>query len=90
MTAKTLSGLLIPCLLVAPIQANCQQLEQERISIHGNRGLPKTLYIAPWKRIGEPLDGKQWESRISEPLTPLEQDLFLRQLEIRRQGSQER
>lgn len=72
-------------LSLMPLQVCCQQLEQETISIHGNRGLPKTVYIAPWKRLGQPLEGGRWESRMEDPLAPLEQDLFLRQLELHRQ-----
>ena len=80
-------GLLTSCLLAASPQICGQQrLEQETISIRGNKGLPKTVFIAPWKRLGEPLEGEQWESSITEPFDPLEQDLFLRRLEIHRQG----
>lgn len=90
MASKALLGLSINFLLAAATQAYCQQpLEQETISIRGNRGLPKTVYIAPWKRLGEPLEGEQWQSEIVDPLAPLEQDLFLRQLEIHRQGADE-
>ena len=91
MASKLLLGLLVTFLIVASVQAYCQQpLEQETISIRGNRGLPKTVYIAPWKRLGEPLEGEQWQSKIEDPLAPLEQDLFLRQLEMHRQGEDDR
>jgi hypothetical protein len=85
LNGKALTGCALSCLLILPAQVYCQQnLEQETISIRGNRGLPKTVYIAPWKRLGEPLEGERLESQVSDPLAPLEQDLFLRQLEIHR------
>ena len=87
MTSKQFGvGLLATHLLVAsPLLCSQEGLEQETISIRGNRGLPKTIYIAPWKRLGEPLEGDRWESNVNEPLDPLEQDLFLRRLEIYRE-----
>ena len=55
-------GLLIACLLFLPVRLYGEQpLEQETLSIRGNRGLPKTVYIAPWKRLGEPLEGERWQ-----------------------------
>lgn len=86
MLTRLMPGLLLPLLLASPALVYCQQkLQQDTISIRGNRGLPKTVYIAPWKRLGEPLEGEQWQSDIEDPLAPLEQDLFQRQLEIYRQ-----
>lgn len=63
-----------------------QQLEQETISIKGNQGLPKTMYIAPWKRVGEPLESGELEGDVGEETEPLERDMFQRELELQRQG----
>ena len=62
------------------------QLEQETISIKGNQGLPKTLYIAPWKRVGAPLDSDELDGDVGEETDPLERDIFQRELELQRQG----
>ena len=63
-----------------------EQLEQETISIKGNQGLPKTLYIAPWKRVGAPLESDGLEGEVGEETKPLERDMFQRELELQRQG----
>ena len=63
-----------------------EQLEQETISIKGNQALPKTLYIAPWKRVGAPLEGDRIDGGITEESKPVERDMFQHQLELQRQG----
>ena len=63
-----------------------EQLEQETISIKGNRGLPKTLYIAPWKRVGAPLESDRLQGEVGEDTRPVERDMFQHELELRRQG----
>jgi hypothetical protein len=63
-----------------------EQLEQETISIKGNQGLPKTLYIAPWKRVGAPLESDELEGDVGEESEPVERDMFQRELELQRQG----
>jgi hypothetical protein len=63
-----------------------EQLEQKAILIKGNQELPRTLYIAPWKRIGRPLDGRAFDGDLAENYEPLERDLFQNGLELRRQG----
>jgi len=63
-----------------------QQLEQETISIKGNQGLPKTLYIAPWKRVGAPLESDELDGDVGETTEPVERDLFQHELELQRQG----
>jgi hypothetical protein len=80
------------CLLLVvstlwPLNAGAQeQLEQETISIKGNQGLPKTLYIAPWKRVGAPLESDGLDVEIDEDTEPVERDIFQRELELQRQG----
>ncbi|MGB5304978.1 MAG: hypothetical protein WBO06_00930 [Gammaproteobacteria bacterium] len=63
-----------------------EQLEQETISIKGNQGLPGTLYIAPWKRVGAPLENAELEGDVGKETKPLERDIFQRELELERQG----
>ena len=63
-----------------------EQMEQETIVIKGNQELPKTLYIAPWKRVGAPLDSGQVQVEVGEEAEPVERDLFLHELELNRQG----
>lgn len=77
--------LVIITLWVLPASGQ-EQLEQEPISIKGNQGLPKTLYIAPWKRVGAPLESGALEGDVGEETKPVERDIFQRELELRQQG----
>ena len=77
--------LVVATLWVLPTSGE-EQLEQETISIKGNQGLPKTLYIAPWKRVGAPLEGDVIDGDVGEETEPLERDIFQRELELQRQG----
>lgn len=87
MNVKQLTALLvISLLLAAPRLHGEEQLEQETISIQGNRGLPKTLYIAPWKRVGSPLEGEELEGKFREETDPVEPDLLQRELELHKEG----
>ncbi len=61
-------------------------MQQETITIKGNQGLPRTLYIAPWKRVGAPLQSDVLERDIGEETQPVERDLFQRELELLRKG----
>jgi hypothetical protein len=63
-----------------------QELEQDPIVIKGEQALPKTLYIAPWKRVGEPLEADPLQGSWQPEARPLERDIFLNELELRRQG----
>jgi len=78
--------LFVAALLWALNASGQEQLEQETISIKGNQGLPKTLYIAPWKRVGTPLDSDELEGDIREDTEPVERDIFQHELELQRQG----
>lgn len=62
------------------------QLEQEPILIKGNQGMPRTLYIVPWKRVGAPLASESLEGDIGEETQWLERDLFQRELELQQRG----
>ena len=77
--------LVVITLWVSPVSGE-EQLEQETISIKGNQGLPKTLYIAPWKRVGAPLESNELEGDIGTETEPVERDMFQRELELQRQG----
>jgi len=83
---KCTCPLLLATLLWALNASGQEQLEQETISIKGNQGLPKTLYIAPWKRVGNPLDSGELEGDIREETEPVERDIFQHELELQRQG----
>ena len=85
MTRQSWSLLAILVVTAFPA-AGDERLEQDKLSIRGNPALPKTLYIAPWKRVGTPLDGGDLESRLEDKLEPVEQDLFRKELELHRQG----
>jgi hypothetical protein len=79
--------LLLPFFLaVAASTPGQETLEQDELSIRGNRALPKTLYIAPWKRLGSPLEGDALNSRLEDRMDPVEQDLFRKELELHQDG----
>mgnify|MGYP001813532701 CR=1 FL=1 len=79
--------LLTAVLLLASLQAwAADPLEQDTISIEGNRGLPKTIYIAPWKRVDEPLEGAEFETGPRHDPVPVERELLQRELELHREG----
>lgn len=61
-------------------------LDQEPITIQGNRALPGTLYIQPWKRVGTPLDSGALSGGTEADMDPLEREGFRRELELRRKG----
>ena len=85
---------LIPCARLLPVilclwtvtAGAEEQLEQDTILIKGNPGLPGTLYIAPWTRVGAPLQSGALEGEVGQETEPLERDLFQRELELQRQG----
>lgn len=58
------------------------RLELETTSITGNRELPKVMYIVPWKKadLGD-LSGKPARSLIDEILTPVDRDVFRREVD---------
>lgn len=58
------------------------EIELEAISIVGNKELPRSLTIVPWKKsdLGD-LPGRPVESLLDEALEPVERDVFRRELE---------
>ncbi len=85
-TRRRCRRLFVPLLLVALPGASEAPLEQDTLTIEGNRGLPKTLYIAPWKRLGAPLEGNAYESDPDREPVPVERDRLQRELELHREG----
>jgi len=77
--------LLLPALLlfgtVSVLHAE-DRVNLEGTSITGNRELPKVLYIVPWKKapVGD-LVGRPVESLLDEVLSPLDREVFKRQVE---------
>ena len=57
------------------------RLELDKTVVTGNRELPKVLYIVPWKRanLGD-LPGQPFNSLLDEALTPVDRDVFRREL----------
>ena len=69
----------------APTQDN---IDLEGSKIIGNRELPKVLYIVPWKKPGPgDLAGKPMTSVMDEALSPLDRDVFRRQVNYDTQTS---
>jgi hypothetical protein len=64
-----------------PSTPTMDHLELDPTSITGNRELPKVMVIVPWKRadIGE-LKGKPANSLLDEVLSPVDRDVFRREL----------
>jgi len=66
-----------------PVKAAKQvdRLDLDTSSIKGNQELPKVLYIVPWKQAGiGDLTGKPVNSLLDEVLTPLDREVFRRQV----------
>ncbi|MEL7450798.1 MAG: hypothetical protein AAFN78_16415 [Pseudomonadota bacterium] len=58
-------------------------LELESTNVTGNRELPRVMVIVPWKRSapGE-LAGRPLNSLMDEVLTPIDREVFVRQLKF--------
>jgi hypothetical protein len=53
----------------------------DRTQIIGNRELPKVLYIVPWKKpLPGDLSGRPTTSLLDEVLSPVDRDVFRRQV----------
>ena len=68
--------------LAAP-QARAQdRADIDRTQVIGNRELPKVLYIVPWQKPPPgALTGRPPQSVLDEALTPIDRDVFRRQLQ---------
>ncbi len=64
-----------------PSTPTMDHLELDPTSITGNRELPKVMVIVPWKRadIGA-LQGRPANSLLNEVLSPVDRDVFRREL----------
>ena len=61
--------------------AKQDQANLEGSQIIGNRELPKVLYIVPWKKPGPgDLTGRPLVSVLDEALSPIDRDVFRRQV----------
>ena len=61
--------------------ATQDQADIDRSQIIGNRELPKVLYIVPWKKPGPgDLTGRPLNSVMDDALSPLDRDVFRRQV----------
>ena len=71
-----LQGLLI----LTPVVAE-EVVEVGGMSIIGNRELPKSLYIVPWKDSEVGIETDLDQDLLDEGLTPVDPDVFARQLD---------
>lgn len=57
------------------------RLDLDTTVVTGNRELPKVLYIVPWKKadLGE-LPGQPFNTLLDEALTPVDRDVFRREV----------
>jgi hypothetical protein len=78
--------LILPALLIAPGLQGEEALQQAPISVKGSQGLPKTLYIAPWKRLGKPLEGGNLEGDVGQETDPVEREQLQWELELYNEG----
>lgn len=65
----------------SPARPAMDRLELDPTTITGNRELPKVMVIVPWKRsdLGE-LQGRPANSLLNEILSPVDRDVFRREL----------
>jgi len=78
--------LILPALMTGSGLGAEEALQQAPISVKGSRGLPETLYIAPWKRLGNPLGGGDLEGGIGRETDPVERDQLQWELELYNEG----
>lgn len=77
---KRIITLYIAFLFCLPVSAE-ERLDMEGTRIRGNQELPKVLYIVPWKQADIPdLSQPPLESLIDEALTPVDREVFQRQV----------
>ncbi|MCU0774093.1 MAG: hypothetical protein MUC74_06180 [Ideonella sp.] len=80
-TRPTLAAALLASLAAAaPVLAQ-DRADIDRTQIIGNRELPKVIYIVPWKKpLPGDLSGRPTTSLLDEVLSPLDRDVFRRQV----------
>ena len=67
-------------LISTPVVAE-EVVEVGGMSIIGNRELPKSLYIVPWKDSEVGIETDLDQDLLDEGLTPVDPDVFARQLD---------
>jgi hypothetical protein len=77
------NAVLLPLLLVSLVSVHAEdRADIDRTQIIGNRELPKVLYIVPWKKpLPGELAGRPSVSVLDEALTPVDRDVFRRQIQ---------
>lgn len=78
--------LILPVLMSTPALQGEEALQQAPISVKGSQGLPKTLYIAPWKRLGKPLGGGDLEGDVGQETDPVERGQLQWELQLFNEG----
>jgi hypothetical protein len=71
-----------PAATTQPATRNApDRLDLDTTVVIGNRELPKVLYIVPWKKadLGD-LPGQPFNSLLDEALTPIDRDVFRREV----------
>jgi hypothetical protein len=72
--------LVVGCLCASLAHAQ-DRADIDKTKIIGNRELPKVLYIVPWKKpIPGDLAGRPLVSVLDEALSPIDRDVFQRQV----------
>ena len=80
MNRITLIGCIAAAFCAAPVCAE-DRADIDKTSIIGNRELPKVLYIVPWKKpMPEDLSPRPMVSVLDEALSPIDRDVFRRQV----------
>ena len=67
------------------VHSSGQELEQDPIVIKGDQNGPRTIYIAPWKKLGGTLEAEPLQAEFELDTRPLDREVFLRELELQRQ-----
>lgn len=83
MSKGLVSVILFVCLACSAIQLRAaDSMTLDGTTITGNRELPKALHIVPWKssEAGD-LAGRPMNSLVDEALSPVDRDVFLREIE---------
>lgn len=79
---RRLTVLLLLLTASAAWAADEEVVQLDGMSVTGNRELPKSLYIVPWKApLPGEFVGRPPDSLIDDPLRPLDRAVFLRELE---------
>ena len=83
---KRLFNLLVLAFVLSQGLAQAQERSNvDGPAILGNQELPKVLYIVPWKKpVQSEVAGKGFVSVVNEDLVPIDREVFLRQVQLRK------